>query len=50
MEQHGVKVTSLTPAEHDAFRKATAKVYDKWKKQIGADLVTKAEASIANRR
>jgi tripartite ATP-independent transporter DctP family solute receptor len=40
----------LTPAEHDAFRKATAKVYDKWKKQIGADLVTKAEASIANRR
>ena len=50
MEQHGVKVTSLTPAEHDAFRKATTKVYDKWKKQIGADLVTKAEASIANRR
>lgn len=49
MEQHGVKVTALTPAEQDAFRKATAKVYDKWKKQIGADLVGKAEASIAKR-
>ncbi|WP_423197478.1 MULTISPECIES: DctP family TRAP transporter solute-binding subunit [unclassified Cupriavidus] len=49
MEQHGVKVTQLTPAERDAFRKATAKVYDKWKKQIGADLVTQAETSIAKR-
>ncbi len=49
MEAHGVKVTHLSPAEHDAFRKATAKVYDKWKKQIGADLVGKAEAAIAKR-
>ena len=49
MEQHGVKVTALTPTEHDAFRKATAKVYDKWKKQIGTDLVAKAEASISKR-
>lgn len=49
MEAHGVKVSQLTPAEHDAFRKATAKVYDKWKKQIGVDLVGKAEASIARR-
>lgn len=49
MEAHGVKVSQLTPAEHDAFRKATAKVYDKWKKQIGVDLVGKAEASIAKR-
>ncbi|WP_427313092.1 DctP family TRAP transporter solute-binding subunit [Cupriavidus sp. H39] len=49
MEAHGVKVTHLTPAEHDAFRKATAKVYDKWKKQIGTDLVTKAEGAIAKR-
>ena len=28
MEAHGVKVTQLSPAEHDAFRKATAKVYE----------------------
>jgi tripartite ATP-independent transporter DctP family solute receptor len=49
MEQHGVKVSALTPAEHDAFRKATAKVYDKGKKQIGADLVSQAEGSIAKR-
>ncbi|MGO4151802.1 DctP family TRAP transporter solute-binding subunit [Cupriavidus sp. YAF13] len=49
METHGVKVAQLTPAEHDAFRKATTKVYDKWKKQIGVDLVSKAEASIAKR-
>ncbi|MGY8525187.1 DctP family TRAP transporter solute-binding subunit [Paracidovorax citrulli] len=49
METHGVKVTHLSAAEHDAFRKATAKVYDKWKKQIGTDLVGKAEAAIAKR-
>ena len=49
MEAHGVKVTHLSPAEHGAFRKATAKVYDKWKKQIGAELVGKAEAAIAKR-
>ncbi|MGC3964408.1 MAG: DctP family TRAP transporter solute-binding subunit [Rhodocyclaceae bacterium] len=49
MEAQGVKITRLTPAEHEAFRKATTKVYDKWKKQIGADLVTKAEGAIAKR-
>ena len=49
MEQHGVKVTQLSPAEHDAFRKATVKVYDKWKKQIGSDLVAKAETAISKR-
>ncbi|SDD06283.1 tripartite ATP-independent transporter solute receptor, DctP family [Cupriavidus sp. YR651] len=49
MEQHGVKVTQLSPAEHEAFRKATTKVYDKWKKQIGTDLVAKAETAITKR-
>lgn len=49
MEQHGVKVTQLSPAEHDAFRKATVKVYGKWKKQIGSDLVAKAETAISKR-
>jgi TRAP-type C4-dicarboxylate transport system substrate-binding protein len=27
----GVTVTNLTPAERDAFVKATRPVYDKWK-------------------
>jgi TRAP-type C4-dicarboxylate transport system substrate-binding protein len=49
MEAHGVKVTQLSTAEHDVFRKATVKVYDKWKKQIGTELVAKAEAAIAKR-
>ena len=46
----GVTVTQLTAAERDAFVKATRPVYDKWKTQIGADLVTKAEKAIAARK
>jgi TRAP-type C4-dicarboxylate transport system substrate-binding protein len=45
-----VKVTRLAPAEREAFVKATRAVYDQWKGQIGADLVSKAEKSIAARR
>jgi TRAP-type C4-dicarboxylate transport system substrate-binding protein len=40
----------LTPQERAAFQKATKPVYDKWAKQIGADLVKKAEASVAGRK
>ncbi|MNV76058.1 hypothetical protein D3C71_1693890 [compost metagenome] len=47
---HGVTVTSLSQAEHDAFAKVTQPVYDKWKKQIGEDLVNMAEKSIAARK
>lgn len=43
-------MTSLSPAEHDAFAKVTQPVYDKWKKQIGEDLVNLAEKSIAARK
>jgi TRAP-type C4-dicarboxylate transport system substrate-binding protein len=43
-------VTSLTPAERDAFVKATRPVYDKWKPTVGADLVAKAEQAIAARK
>lgn len=50
IEGHGVTVTSLSPAEHDAFAKVTQPVYDKWKKQIGEDLVNLAEKSIAARK
>ncbi len=45
----GVQITHLSPAERDAFVKATRPVYDKWKNQIGADLVNQAEKAIAAR-
>jgi TRAP-type C4-dicarboxylate transport system substrate-binding protein len=46
----GVTVTSLTPAEREAFVKATRPVYDKWKATVGTDLVKSAEAAIAARK
>ena len=45
----GVTVTQLTPAEREAFVKATRPVYAKWKGTIGAGLVDKAEKAIAAR-
>ena len=50
IEGLGVQVTRLTPTERDAFVKATRPVYDKWKAQVGTDLVTAAEKSIAARK
>ena len=47
---HGVTVTQLTAAEREAFVKATRPVFDKWKGQIGADLVNMAEKAIAARK
>ncbi len=47
---NGVTVTQLSPAERDAFVKATRPVYEKWKTTVGADLVTLAEKSVAARR
>jgi tripartite ATP-independent transporter DctP family solute receptor len=47
VEALGVKVTSLTDDEKAAFRKAIRPVYDKWTKQIGTDLVRRAEAAVA---
>ena len=46
----GVTVTQLSPAEREAFVKTTRPVYDKWKGQIGNDLVAKAEKAIAARK
>ena len=46
----GVTVTQLTAAERAAFVKATRPVYDKWKQQVGADLVDVAEKAIAARK
>jgi tripartite ATP-independent transporter DctP family solute receptor len=50
VEKLGVNVVRLTPAERQTFVKATRKVYDKWARQIGPDLVKKAEQSIAARK
>ncbi len=46
----GVTVTQLSPAERDVFVKATRPVYDKWKSTVGAELVTAAEKSVAERK
>ena len=46
----GVTVTQLSPQEREAFVKSTRPVYDKWKTQIGASLVSSAEKSIAARK
>lgn len=46
----GVTITQLSPQERAAFVKATRPVYDKWKNQIGADLVSAAEKAIAARK
>jgi tripartite ATP-independent transporter DctP family solute receptor len=49
IEGLGVKVVRPSAQEIAAFKKVTKPVYDKWSKQIGPDLVKKAEASIARR-
>ncbi|WP_053843471.1 DctP family TRAP transporter solute-binding subunit [Paracidovorax avenae] len=46
---HGVTVTQLTPGERQAFVQATRPVFDKWKGQIGADLVNAAEKAVAKK-
>ena len=45
---NGATVTNLTPAEREAFVKATRPVYTKWKPVIGADLVNAAEKAVAS--
>jgi len=46
----GVNVVRLRPEERAAFVKATRPVYDKWTRQIGPDLVKKAESAVASRK
>lgn len=50
IEGMGVTVTQLTPAERSAFVMATRPVYDKWKSQIGNELVGMAEKAITERK
>lgn len=49
LEAVGVKTEVLTVAEKQVFAEKTKAVYDKWKKTIGEELVTKAEKAIAAR-
>ncbi|HET9043295.1 MAG TPA: C4-dicarboxylate ABC transporter, partial [Burkholderiales bacterium] len=49
VEGFGVNVVKLSPQERGEFVKATRKVYDKWAKSIGPELVKKAETSVAAR-
>ena len=50
IEGFGVKIVRLSPEERAAFQKVTRPVYEKWSKQIGPDLVKKAEGSVAARK
>mgnify|MGYP001007754158 CR=1 FL=1 len=50
VEALGVKVTQLTADEKAQFQKVLEPVYKKWAKQIGPDLVKKAEAAVAASR
>ena len=50
IEGLGVNVVKPNDAEMAEFKKGTREVYDKWAKQIGPELVKKAEASIAGRK
>ena len=50
IEGLGVNVVRPNDAEIAEFKKSTRDVYDKWAKQIGPELVKKAEQSIAGRK
>ncbi len=49
IEGQGVSVVRLSDSEKAEFRKTTRAVYEKWSRQIGPELVKKAEESIAKR-
>jgi TRAP-type transport system periplasmic protein len=50
IEGLGVAIARLSEAEIKAFRDATRPVYDKWKSQIGNDLVASAEKAVTTSR
>ncbi len=50
VEGLGVKVTELSDADKQAFQKVLQPVYEKWSKQVGTDLVKRAEAAVAKSR
>jgi len=50
VEKLGVNVVKLSANERETFVKATRKVYQKWSKSIGQDLVNKAEKAVVARK
>ena len=50
VEALGVKVTELSEGDKQAFKKVLQPVYEKWTKQIGPDLVKRAESAVAASR
>ncbi len=50
IEGFGVKIVKPSAAERAEFQKVTRPVYEKWAKQIGPDLVKKAETAVAGRK
>ncbi|MCU0589310.1 MAG: DctP family TRAP transporter solute-binding subunit [Syntrophobacteraceae bacterium] len=50
IEGMGVTVARLSDAEKGELKKATREVFDKWARQIGPELVKKAEDAVANRK
>ena len=50
LQKNGMEVATLTAAEIAAFREKTARVYDTWAAEIGADLVRAAEQIVARVR
>ena len=50
VEALGVKVTELSAAEKEAFKRAVQPVIDKWTQQIGPAMVREAEAAVAARK
>lgn len=50
LEALGVTVTDLNAEQRKAFAEATRSIYDKWKPQIGTNLVEMAEKAIAARK
>jgi tripartite ATP-independent transporter DctP family solute receptor len=50
IEKLGVNVVKLSAGEREVFVKATRKVYQKWSKTVGQDLVAKAEKAVAARK
>lgn len=50
IEAQGVSIVNLTDKEKEEFKKATKPVYEKWAKQIGPELVKKAEEAVAKSR
>ena len=50
IEKLGVNVVKLSAGEREAFVKATRKVYQKWSKNIGQNMVTKAEKAVVARK